>query len=158
MKTVTTRRIIRPAGGPAPVAPPTRATPPPLPALQPKKPTLWSNWLARFAKVEELGSSLNAECERVRGKPRQPDLVEARRLQDVFLDPWTELQETFDASVGSEVTDALRNDYHTYLDLRGALIRCLIRRCLAPGEAAIAQLDTAWQALQAFVDARRQRP
>lgn len=157
MKTVTTRRVIRPAGGPDPVAPaPMRATPPPLPALVPKR-TLWSSWTDRFAKVEQFSSSLAQEVERIRAKPRQPDLAEARRLQDLYLTPWTELQDTFEAAAGAEVGEALRNDYRSYLDLRASLIRALVRRCLAPGDAAVAQLDAAMLALQNFVDARRSR-
>lgn len=155
MKTVTTRRIIRPTGGPDPVAPaPMRATPPPLPALQPKR-TLWSSWTDRFAKVEQLSAGLLRDVDRIKAAPRQADLAEARRLQDFYLTPWTELQDTFEAAAGTEVNETLRRDYRTYLDLRANLIRALVRRCLAPGDGSVAQLNASLLALQQFIEARR---
>ncbi len=157
MHTVTTRRVIRPKDGPDPAVAPARGTAGRSPALEPKKTTLWSSWLDRFAKVEQFSAGLAQEVERIRAKPRQADLAEARRLQDQFLTPWTELVDTFDAVAGAELSEALRTDYRAYLDLRTALVRALIRRCLAPSDGAVAQLDAAKLALQQFVDARRKR-
>lgn len=155
MHTVTTRRVIRPKDGPDPVAAPARSPSGRSPALESKKTTLWSSWLDRFAKVEQFSIGLNQEVERISAKPRQADLAEARRMQDLYLTPWTELQDTFDAAAGAELGERLRADYRAYLDLRTALVRALIRRCLAPGDSAVAQLDAARLALQQFVDARR---
>lgn len=158
MHTVTTRRVIRPKDGPDPALAPARsAGGGRSPALEPRKTTLWSSWLDRFAKVEQFSTSLAQEVERIRAKPRQADLAEARRLQDHYLTPWSELVDTFDAAAGAELSEALRSDYRAYLDLRTGLVRALIRRCLAPSDGAVAQLDAARLALQQFVDARRNR-
>lgn len=156
MKTVTTRRVIRPAGGPDPASLPQRHTPAaPLPALQPKK-SLWSAWLDRFAAFEQAaGTAITQDLARIRALPQQPDVAEARRLQERYLGPWSELVDTFDAVAGSEVADNLRNDYQTYLELRATMMRCMIRRCLVPSPGAIAQLDAAVEALQHFIEARR---
>ncbi len=153
MRTVATLRVFRPKDGPDPAAAPARAASGGRsPALEPRKTTLWSTWLDRFAK---FSAGLAEEVERIRAKPRQADLAKARRLQDHFLSPWTELVDTFDAVAGTGLSDALRADHRSYLDLRTALVRALIRRCLAPSDGAVAQLDAAQLALQPFVDARR---
>ena len=157
MNQVTTRRVIKPSGGVKPPEPLNRQPNSPSAALQPKKPTLWASWLERFAKVEQFSAGLAAETELIRAKPRLADVTDARRLQDHYLTPWTELLDTFDAAAGAQVSDCLRADYRAYLELRTALIRSLIRRCLAPSDAAVAQLDAAKLALQQFVDARRNR-
>ncbi len=157
MKTVTTRRVIRPAGGPDPVRAPVRPTPPAdMAALVPKKTTLWSSWLERFGAFERATSAtINADLARLRALPRQPDVDEARRLQERYLSPWSELQDTFEAVAGSELSEALRSDYLTYLELRASVMRGMIKRCLVPSDSSVAQLEAAVEALQRFIDARR---
>lgn len=152
MKTITTRRIIKPAAGvqPAVIMPSSAA----VPALIPKT-TLWSSWLDRFAALDRQAGGLTTEVERSRNGPRQPDLAEARRLQDTYLTPWTALQDTFEAAAGDGIAEALRADYRAYLDVRLALIRALVRRQLAPSVSAVGQVDAAAAAVQRFIDARR---
>jgi len=128
-----------------------RQTPPPQPA------TLWNAWLSRFAKVEQFSADLTQVAERIRTRARIADPVEGRRLQDQYLNLWMELLETFDAAAGSEVVDALRRDYLAYLNLRVGLIRALIRRCLAPSDTTVTQVESAMQAQQDFIAARRRR-
>ena len=155
MQQVTTRRVIKPSSGVQPPAPLMRMPTAPSEALQPKKQTLWTAWLERFAQVEQYSSGLAQEAARIQTRPLVADMAEARRLQDNYLTPWSELIETFEAVAGGEVREALRNDYRSYLDLRTGLVRALIRRCLAPGETSVRQLTGAMLALQTFVDARR---
>lgn len=154
-KTVTTRRVIRPSGG---VDAP-RVEAPRSEALQPRtaKPTtLWGSWQARFASLEQqIALALPADLERAH-QPRQADLPEVRRLQAVWLDPWSGLQETFDAAASSAtLPEALLRDYRLFLGLRAAQLRALVRCFLAPTAASIRQLDDAQAALDAFIAARR---
>jgi hypothetical protein len=157
MKTVTTRRIIRPAAGPDPLRAPVRPSPPgDLTALEPRKTTLWSSWLERFSAFEQATSApINADLARLRSQPRQADLGEARRLQEQYLNPWIELQHTFDAVAGSDLGEALRADYRAYLELRANVMRGMLKRCLVPNDSSVAQLEAAVEALQRFIEARR---
>lgn len=157
MNQVTTRRVIKPKSGVHPVEPHVRASAAGE-ALEPKaRPatTLWTAWLERFAKVEQFSAGLVQEAERIKAKPQHADVPEARRLQETYLAPWDELVGTFEAAIDPSVSETLRADYRRYLELRTGLIRALIRRCLAPHDGSILQLDAAMHALQAFVDARR---
>lgn len=154
-KTVTTRRIIRPSGGVE-----ARVEPPRSEALQsrPAKPTtLWGSWQVRFAAQEQqMALALAIDLDRARQLPRQADLPEVRRLQAVWLDPWSGLQETFDAAASTtQLPEALLRDYRLFLGLRAAQLRALTRCFLAPTEASVRQLDEAQTALDRFIAARR---
>jgi hypothetical protein len=154
-KTVTTRRIIRPSGDTE--AP--RVEPPRSEALQQRatKPTtLWGSWQARFASLEQqMALALPSDLERAR-QPRQADLTEVRRLQAVWLDPWSGLQETFDAAAsGTVLSDELLRDYRLFLSLRAAQLRALTRCFLAPTAVSVRQLDETQAAIETFIAARR---
>ncbi len=155
--TVTTRRVIRPSTGVEP--------PPALPsaasaALQPKAPaklTLWSSWQARLAAMERQSSSTMAsDLAKVRAMPRQPDLAEARRLQTTYVDPWTDLQETFEAAVSTtNVHETMLRDYRQFLTIRANLVRTMVKRCLAPSEQNLQQLEASAAEIERFIAARR---
>ncbi len=154
-KTVTTRRVIRPSAGveaPRVEMPRSEA----LVQRTAKPTTLWGSWQVRFASLEQqMALALPSDLERAR-QPRQPDLPEVRRLQAVWLDPWSGLQETFDAAAsGTALPEALLRDYRLFLGLRAAQLRALTRCFLAPTAASIRQLDEAQGALDSFIAARR---
>lgn len=154
-KTVTTRRVIRPSAD----AETPRVEMPRSEALQQRttKPTtLWGSWQSRFASLEQqMALALPSDLERAR-QPRQADLPEVRRLQAVWLDPWSGLQETFDAAASSTaLPEALLRDYRLYLGLRASQLRALVRCYLAPTAASIHQLDEAQAAIDTFIAARR---
>lgn len=157
MKTVTTRRVIRPSAG----AEEARVEPPRGEALQPRpRPAatgLWGAWQGRMADLEgQMAAALDVDLHRMRQLPRQPDLPAARRLQAVWQDPWSGLKETFEAAAASAgLGEALVRDYRIYLGLRDTQLRALVRCALAPGRPQVQQLEVAQAALDAFIAARR---
>ena len=155
--TVTTRRVIRPSTG---VEPPPALPSAPSAALQPKpaaKLTLWSSWQTRLAAMErQMSPAMASDLAKVRAMPRQPDLSEARRLQTAYVDPWADLQETFEAAASTtDLHDEMLRDYRQFLNIRANLVRAMVKRCLAPSEQNLRQLEDAAAEVERFIAARR---
>jgi len=155
METVTTRRVIRPTDGVKPVPPQRRDSPQKMvtsAALVPKRLSLWSSWLARLADFEKgPGAAVKIELAHVRALPALPNPGEVRRIHEQYLTPWLALQDTFEAAAGDEISERLYQHYATYLELRSAVFRSMANSCKLPQTAALAELDTAVNALRAFV-------
>lgn len=150
LKTVTTRRVIRPgASPPAQVQPPSAA----LSA----KPSMWEGWLQRFDDAERAASARDGQDRALwTGLPQRPDATLGRQVQANLLQPWVSLLETFDlASTGVELPSAQRASYPAYLRLRVAYYDAVVKRCLAPGPGSIAALEQAGARLDAAMAARR---
>ncbi len=103
-----------------------------------------------------LAANLPADLTKIRTAPSQPDLAEARRLQALYVDPWSGLVDTFDASSSTtDLPDQVLRDYRQYLALRAATFSTLVKRCLAPSEQNQRLLEAASSEVERFIAARR---
>jgi hypothetical protein len=132
---------------------------PPSPALQHDSPShaLWHSWQARFETVDRgLMASEAQDREGWLNAPRIPNPTETQRIQTMFLRPWTEVMETFDAAVSfSPLDDDQRRSLRSYLDLRAAWYRAVMKRFLVPSDQAMRILADTGAQLEAAVVARR---
>lgn len=155
-KPITTRRVIKPGGGDIRVAEPAPAAPQARPAASPALNPMWRAWLTRFNEVD--AALIAADARERNGwinAPRQSNPAEMQRIQDRFLAPWSGVVETFAvAAIASPLSDAQRRDLQTYLDLRAAFYRCLMKRFLVPSDLTLRQLAETQARLDAALAAR----